>query len=98
MKNPTNYILIFVLILVGCSREQILEGVAVIAKNEQVSYRNNVIRNWQNRVVDSPACIGFKESFKVTGTRYDNAVNGKFMNDMTSIWSNVKAAGCAAPA
>jgi hypothetical protein len=33
--------------------------------------------------------------FKSAGERYDNAANGKFMNDMMKIREQAKSAGCA---
>jgi len=38
----------------------------------------------------------FKERFKTAGERYDNAANGAFANDMSTVWEATKVAGCAA--
>ncbi len=90
------FALFFLLVLAGCSREQTLEIGASLGKSYNVSYRDGVIKNWQAKVASAPACLGFKERFKAAGTRYDSAANGMFVQDMTTVWSDTKAAGCAA--
>lgn len=90
------YTLLFLVLLAGCSRESALEFATAVGHSHNLSQRDGVIRNWQAKIADTPACSSFAERFKTAGTRYDNAVNGSFMNDMMKIWSDAKAAGCAA--
>ncbi len=85
------------LVLLGCSREQVASASSAAAKSYNESYRDNVIKSWQARVSNAPACAEFKNRFKASGERYDNAVNGLFMQDMFKIWDATKAAGCNAP-
>ena len=92
MKIATALLL---LILAGCSRVQTIEIAASLGESYNTSYRDGVIKNWQARVASTPACIGFKDRFKAAGTRYDSAANGMFMQDMATVWSDTKAAGCA---
>lgn len=60
------------------------------------SNRDNVIRNWQSKVLVMPQCLHFKDEFLAAGSRYDNATNGKFAIDMGKVWEAVKATNCAA--
>ena len=90
------FVVLLLLISTGCSREQTLEIGVSLGKSYNISYRDNVISNWQARVASTPACMSFKDRFKAVGTRYDNAANGMFVQDMTKVWSDTKAAGCAA--
>ena len=90
-------LLLLVLVLAGCSREQSNAAAAAIGKSYNQSYRDNVIANWQAKVSSTPACAPIKERFRTAGERYDNAANGAFANDMMKIWEETKSTGCAAP-
>lgn len=90
-------LLLLVLILAGCSREQTNATASAIGKSYNQSYRDNVIANWQAKVASSPACASLKERFRTVGERYDSAANGAFVNDMIKIWEETKSTGCAAP-
>ena len=90
-------VLLFMLVLAGCSREQTNEITASVAKSYLASTRDNNIKNWQARVASTPACAEFKDRFKTAGNRYDNSANGMYVNDMDAIWKATKTAGCAAP-
>lgn len=81
--------------ILSCSKEQSNEIAITVAKSYNESYRDNVIKNWQAKVVASQNCNDFKIRFKNVGERYDNASNGAFMQDMTKIWDATKSSGCA---
>lgn len=85
------------IVMFGCSREQVASASSTAAKSYNESYRDNVIKNWQARVSPAPTCVEFKNRFKTAGERYDNAANGMFMQDVLKIWDATKAAGCNAP-
>lgn len=89
-------IILLAVILAGCSQEQSNAAVSAVTKSYTESYRNNVIKNYQAKVTNSPSCAQFKERFKTVGERYDNASNGAFVNDMMKVWEATKAASCAA--
>jgi hypothetical protein len=89
--------LAILLVLLGCSREQVSSASGAAAKSYNETYRDNVIMNWQARVSTAPACMEFKNRFVTAGERYDNAANGSFAQDMIKIWDATKAAGCNAP-
>lgn len=91
------YTLLLLFLLAGCSRESTLEFATAAGHSYNQSYRDNVIRNWRAKISNSPECASFSERFNTAGTRYDNAANGSFVNDMMQIWADAKAAGCAAP-
>lgn len=91
------FTLLLLVLLASCSRESTLEFATEVSHSYKQSHRDNVIRNWRAKISDSPACTSFSERFETVGTRYDNAANGSFMNDMMKIWSEAKIAGCAAP-
>lgn len=84
-------------ILASCSREQTAAISNSVTKTYLESSRDNIIKNWQAKVASTPACAEFKIRFQASGSRYDNAVNGGFANDMLKIWEATKHAGCAAP-
>jgi hypothetical protein len=88
--------LIFISLLVACSREQTNSAVIAVSKTYNESYRDNVIKNYQARVANTPNCSEFREKLKIVGERYDNAVNGGFANDMIEILKAAKAANCLA--
>jgi len=88
--------ILLALILVGCSPEQSSATVSTVTKSYIESYRDNVIKNYQTKVMNSPSCIQFKERFKTIGERYDSASSGAFMNDMMKIWEATKTASCSA--
>lgn len=93
MKFATLFMLC---VLAGCSREQATPIINSVAKTYNESYRDNVIKNWQAKVAPTPACAEFKGRFQTVGSRFDNAVNGSFIGEMTKVWEATKAAGCAA--
>lgn len=80
--------------MASCSREQADAAASAIGQSYHLSYRDGVIKNWQAGVANHPHCAHFKEMFKSAGERYDNAANGKFMNDMMKIREQAKSAGC----
>ena len=101
MKRMDKFFIIFMMligsIVTGCSREETVSIGMAAAKTYNESYKDGVIKNWVARVASSPACKQFKERFKIVGSRYGDAANGMFMQDVQKIWESTKAAGCAAP-
>lgn len=83
-------------VLAGCSREQATAIGNSAAKSYNESYRDNVIKNWQAKVVPTPVCAEFKGRFQTVGSRFDNAANGSFIGEMTKVWEATKIVGCAA--
>lgn len=84
-------------VLASCSREQTTAISGSVTKTYLESSRDNIIKNWQAKVASTSACAEFKVRFQAAGSRYGNAVNGGFANDMLKIWEATKRAGCAAP-
>lgn len=78
----------------GGPREQFNPAVNSAGKSYNQSYKNNVVKNWQLKVADTPQCRRFKDRFKIAGDRYDDALNGGFHMDMMKIWEDVKRAHC----
>lgn len=96
MKSAA-FLVVTSLLFAACSREQTVSAVSKAGKTYNEVYRDDVIRNWQARVATTPRCAEFKEKFGTVGQRYDDAANGAFVTDMTKVWEETKAAGCAAP-
>lgn len=65
-----------------------------IGASYNTSYRDNVIKNWQNRVADTAECASFKARFKAAGDRHESAASGAFVTDMQKIMNGVKASHC----
>ena len=90
-------LLLLVLILAGCSREQTNAAASAVGNAYNRSHRDAVIANWQAKVASYPACAPLKERFRSVGERYDSAANAAFATDMMKIWEETKSRGCAAP-
>lgn len=90
----TLYLLIAVLMLVGCNKQQASTDAIAVGKAYNISYRDNVIKNWQSRVSDAERCAQFKARFKVSGERHESAASGAFVMDMMNVWKDAQAAGC----
>lgn len=90
----TFYLLVAVLMLVGCGKQQASAAANAVGKEYNTSYRDNVIKNWQSKVSDTERCAQFKARFKTAGERHESAANGAFVMDMTSVWNDTQAAGC----
>lgn len=89
--------LLFVLCALGASSgEQAAFADNPASKLYHQSNRDNIIKNWQAKVASSSRCDGFKEQFRVVGSRFDNAANASFSIEMSKIWEAAKAAKCAA--
>ena len=95
-RMNARFLLLVLIVVGGCSREQTNAATAAVGKSYNLSYRDNVIKNWQAKVSSSTVCALFKDRFRTAGERYDNAANGAFVNDMMKIWEETKSAGCAA--
>jgi hypothetical protein len=78
----------------GSPSEQFNSVVNSAGTSSSQSYKNNVVKNWQAKVADTPQCRRFKDRFKIAGDRYDDALNGGFHMDMMKIWEDVKNAHC----
>lgn len=88
-------LIIIVFFLSSCSREQSGEIINAAAKTYNRSYKDNVIKNYQAKVLNTSPCAEFKSKFKVVGEPYESAASGMFAQDMSKIWESAKAAGCA---
>lgn len=88
-----HYLLAAVL-LIGCDQQQAASVAEAVGRAYNTSYRDNVIKNWQNKVSDAERCASFKARFRAAGVRHESAASGAFVGDMTKIWEEAKAAGC----
>jgi hypothetical protein len=86
--------LFFGFLLIGCSQGQIDSSANPAAQKYNESHRDNVIRNWQNRISDGPECSQFKERMKVAGERHTSAASASFTSDLMKVKDAAKAANC----
>ena len=90
----TFYLLVAILMLVGCNKQQATTTAIAIGKSYNTSYRDDVIKDWQSRVSDTERCAQFKARFKAAGERHESAASGVFVEDMKSVWKDTQAAEC----
>lgn len=95
MKKATSLVVVIcVLGLSACSPEDVNAVATTAGASYNASYKDNVVKNWQSKVVSTPRCQEFKVRFKSTGDRYRDAANGAFAMDMMKIWEEAKSAQC----
>lgn len=87
-------VVLAVFLLEACNQQQASSTAEAVGKAYNVSYLDNVIRNWQNKVADTDRCASYKARFEAAGSRYESAATGGFVNDMMKIWEEAKAANC----
>lgn len=88
-------LMLLLYVLTACSREQTAAAGNVAAKSYLESNRDNIIKNWQAKVISEPRCAQFKEQFRTVGSRFDNAANASFSIEMSKVFEATKQARCA---
>lgn len=80
--------------LSACSDQTTSETYQAAGRYLNNSQRDNIIKNWQRRVQDSPQCEVFKTRLEAAGKRHESAASAAFASDMMRVMEEVDKASC----
>ena len=84
---------VVLLLCAGSSRKDTLAVATAVSDDCQSRNRDNVIANWQDRIVESARCSTFKYDKEAEGKKFSSTATGGFVVGMQRLTDTAKSSG-----
>ncbi len=98
MKNSKIVLVLLfgtLLVLLGCSNEDVQNIGSKVGEYYNNSQRDNVAQNWTKNIQDTPECEVYKTRLIEESLKHNSAASGAFVNGMRSVLDTAIQANCS---